>query len=114
MSIKLDAAFVTTSTAVFNGVTTTTTTDVLQVSYVELGFVSGSVTAFVQKGTMVDGVFTPNMPQIRVDVSPDGTFHSSDGAWSGTIPNWAATLATLRAPFDGLLLGVGLVTGTAV
>lgn len=112
--ITLSPESITTSTAVFNGVTSTSVTDTLFVSYVELGFASGSVCAMIQKGTMVDGVFTPNMPQIRVDVQPDGSFLSNDGAWSGTIPNWAATLAALRAPFDGLLLGSGLVTGTAV
>jgi hypothetical protein len=112
--IQLAPASVTTSTAVFNGVSTVTTTDTLFVSYVELGFESGSVVAMIQKGTTVDGVFIMNMPQIRVDVQPDGSFLSNDGAWSGTIPNWAATLAALRAPFDGLLLGSGLVTGTAV
>ena len=112
--IKLDAASTTTSTAVFQGVTKTTVTDTLFVSYVELGFESGSVCAMIQKGTMVDGVFTPNMPQVRVDVAPDGSFHTSDGILAGTIPNWAPTLASLRAPFDGLLLGVGLVQGTEV
>jgi hypothetical protein len=112
--ITLSPASITTSTAVFNGVTTVTTTDTLFVSYVELGFESGSVCAMIQKGSMVDGKFVSNLPQIRVDVSPDGTFRSNDGAWTGTIPNWAATLAALRAPFDGLLLGVGLVSGTAV
>ena len=112
--IKLDAASTTTSTSVFQGETKTTVTDTLFVSYVELGFESGSVVAMIQKGTVVDGVFTPNLPQIRVDVSPDGTFRSNDGVWLGTIPNWTATLAQLRAPFDGLLLGVGLVQGTAI
>lgn len=112
--IHLDSNSVTTSTSTFNGVVTNTVTDTLFVSYVELGFESGSVCAMIQKGTMVDGVFTPNMPQVRVDVAPDGSFHTSDGIWSGTIPNWAPTLASLRAPFDGLLLGVGLVQGTAI
>ena len=112
--ITLSPASITTSTAVFNGVTTVTTTDTLFVSYVELGFESGSVCAMIQKGSMVDGKFASNMPQIRVDVASDGSFRSNDGLWTGTIPNWTATLATLRAPFDGLLLGVGLVSGTAV
>jgi hypothetical protein len=112
--ITLAAPSVTTSSSTFNGVVTTTVADTLFVSYVELGFASGTVTAMIQKGTMVEGVFTPNLPQIRVDVYSDGTFRSNDGLWSGTIPNWTATLASLRAPFDGLLLGSGLVTGTAV
>ena len=112
--ITLSPASITTSTATFNGVSTVTTTDTLFVSYVELGFESGSVVAMIQKGTMVDGVFTQNMPKTRVDVASDGSFRSTDGNWSGTIPNWTATLASLRAPFDGLLLSVGLVQGTAV
>jgi hypothetical protein len=112
--ITLSPASITTSTAVFNGVTSTSVTDKLFVSYVELGFESGSVCAMIQKGSMVDGKFVSNLPQIRVDVASDGTFRSNDGLWAGTIPNWTATLASLRAPFDGLLLGSGLVTGTAV
>jgi hypothetical protein len=112
--IKLAPEAVTTSTAVFNGVSKVTTTDTLFVSYVELGFESGTVTAMIQRGTVVDGTFTANMSQLRVDVSTDGTFRSQDGTWSGTITNWTATLASLRAPFDGLIIGAGLVQGTAV
>ena len=104
----------TTSTTVFNGVTTTSQTDTLFVSYIEINFESGTVSAFIQKGTVVNGAFVCNLPKIRVDVQPDGSFRSNDGNWSGTIPNWTATLAQLRAPFDGLLLGVGLVQGTAI
>ena len=112
--IKLDAASTTTSTSVFQGATTTTVTDTLFVSYVELGFESGSIVAMIQRGTVVDGVFTPKQPQLRVDVSADGTFRSNDGNWSGTLPNWAATLKVIAGQFDGLLLSAGLVQGTAV
>ena len=112
--IHLDAASTTTSTSVFQGTTTTTVTDTLLVSYVELGFESGSIVAMIQRGTVVDGVFTPKQPQLRVDVSADGTFRSNDGNWSGTLPNWSVALKALAASLDGLLLSAGLVSGTAI
>ena len=112
--IKLDAASTTTSTSVFQGATTTTVTDTLFVSYVELGFESGSVVAMVQRGTMVNGIFTPNQSQLRINVNPDGTFASQDGTWSGTLPNWSVALKALAASLDGLLLSAGLVSGTAI
>jgi hypothetical protein len=116
--ITLAVASQTTSTTVFNGVTTVNTTDTLFISYIEIGFDSGSVSAFIQKGTMVNGVFTSNLPKIRVNVNPDGSFSSNDpagpnGGWSGIIPNWSATLAALAAPLDGLLVAAALVQGTA-
>ena len=67
----------------------------------------------VQQGTVVLGVFTPNQPQRRLDVRPDGTFTSQDGAWSGTLPGWTAAVAALSLSLDGLLLGSGVVTGVA-
>jgi hypothetical protein len=63
---------------------------------------------------MVNGVFTPNQPQLRVDVQSDGTFRSQDGTWSGTLPTWSAALTALASSLDGLLLSAGLVQGTAV
>ena len=104
----------TTSTTVFNGVTTTSQTDTLFVSYIEINFESGTVSAFIQKGTVVNGAFVCNLPKIRVNVNPDGTFSSSDGLWTGAIPNWSPTLAALAAPLDGLVVGAGLVAGTTV
>jgi len=68
----------------------------------------------LDRGTMVNNVFTPNQPRLRVDVAADGTFRSQDGQWSGTLPNWSASLAALSASLDGLLLSAGLVSGTAV
>jgi hypothetical protein len=67
----------------------------------------------LQSGTVVNSAFTSNMPQVRVDVSSDGSYRTSDGR-SGTFPNWAASLASLRAPLDGLLLGAGLASGTII
>jgi hypothetical protein len=112
--ITLSPASITTTTAVFNEVSTVTTTDTLRVSYVELNLPAGSVVAMLDRGTMVDGVFTPNQPRLRVDVAADGTFRSNDGVWQGTLPNWSVALKALAASLDGLLLGSGLVTGTAV
>jgi hypothetical protein len=112
--ITLSPASITTSTVVFNGVSSTTLTDTLLISYMELNFPTGSVTAMVQRGTMVNGVFTPNQLQLRINVNSDGTFASQDGTWSGTLPNWAATYAALLLSFENLLLSSGLVTGTAV
>jgi hypothetical protein len=112
--IKLSAPFTTTTTSVFNSVTTTNTTDTLLISYVELGFASGSVCAMIQRGTVVNGVFTPNQPQLRVDVQSDGTFRSQDGTWQGTLPTWSAALTALASSLDGLLLSAGLVQGTAI
>lgn len=112
--IKLSAPSTTTVTSVFNGVTSVFITDTLHVSYVELNLPAGQVSAMIQRGTMVNGVFTMTQPQLRVNINPDGTFHSQDGAWSGTLPNWSTALATIAASFDNLLLSAGLVTGTEV
>jgi len=112
--ILLSSNYVTTSTSTFAGTEKTVTTDVLRISYVELSFGSGSVTAFVQKGIVVNGVFTENMPKIRIDVQPDGSFRSNDGTWQGTLPNWNATLGAIASSLDGILLSAGLVQGTEV
>ena len=110
--IKLNAASTTTNTSVFNSQTTTTVTDTLVIAYVELNLPAGSVVAMIQRGTVVNGLFTPNTSQLRIDVQSDGTFSSQDGSWSGTLPNWSASLAALSASLDGLLLSAGLVSGT--
>jgi hypothetical protein len=111
--ITLSPASITTTTAVFNGTTLVTTTDILIVSYVELNLPAGSVVAMIDRGTMVEGVFTPNQPRLRVDVDADGTFRSQDGVWSGTLPDWSKALPALASSLDGLLLSAGLVSGTA-
>ena len=155
--ITLNSNSQTSVTSTFNGVSTTTVTDTLFVSYVELGFESGSVTAMIKRGTAVFIPATPaytvtipevpaydvtvpavpatdttlgspeytytvpavpantvtvpevlahtnfieNQPMLRVDVQSNGDFRSNDGVWVGTLPNWTAALAQLRAPFDG-------------
>lgn len=111
--ITLSPASITTETSVFNGATTVKVTDTLLITYMELSFVAGSVMAMIERGTMVNGVFTPNQPKLRVEVQPDGTFASQDGTWFGTLSNWAATYAALAVNFENLLLSSGLVTGTA-
>lgn len=112
--ITLAAQDITSTAKMFNGTTLTTVTDTLFVSYIEINFASGTVVAMIQRGTMVNGVFTVNYPTMRVDVAPDGTFQSQDGLWSGTIPNWTASLSAIAAPFDGLLLSSTVTSGTVI
>ena len=112
--IQLGVEDITSTTKVFNGTTITDVTDTIFVSYIEISFANGTVTAMIQRGTMVNGVFTVNYPHLRVDVAPDGTFQSQDGLWSGTIPNWTASLSAIAAPFDGLLLSSTVTSGTVI
>ena len=111
--ITFDAVSIVTTAVTLNAITSTTTTDTLVISYVELSPPLGNAVVMVQQGSVVLGVFTPNQPQRRLDVRPDGTFTSQDGAWSGTLPGWTAAVAALSLSLDGLLLGSGVVTGTA-
>lgn len=114
--IRLDAIYVTAVTSVFNGVTSTATTDTLRVSYAELDLVGGNVMAMVQRGTVVNDVFTANMPQLRIQLNADGTFASQDGSWAGSIPVEVAQgfVQGLTSAFQAFVLGSGAVTGTAV
>jgi hypothetical protein len=113
--IKLDTAFVTTDTSVIGGVQTVASTDTLRVSYVELNLIGGSVMAMVERGTLIDSVFTPNMFKLRIELHADGNFSSTDGSWKGSVP--AAVVAgfvqQLRGAFEAFVLGAGAVTGTA-
>jgi hypothetical protein len=114
--IKLDAHFVTTATTVMEGVTTTNITDTLRIAYVELDLNSGSVMAMLDRGTLVNGVFVTNQPKLRIQLNSDGTFASTDGAWTGTVPVGAVQgfLALLAGAFQSFVLGAGAVTGTQV
>jgi hypothetical protein len=112
--IKLDAAYIKAVTSVFDGVTSTSITDTLEVSYAEIDFVVGNVMAMVQRGTVINGVFTPNLEQLRIQLNADGTFASTDGTWVGAIPAAVAAgfVAQLTAGFQAFILGAGKVTGT--
>ena len=116
--IKLDTAFITTATSVMYGVTSVVITDTMRVSYVEIDFTSGSVMAMVERGTMVGSpaVFTPNMEKLRVQLNADGTFASTNGALTGSIPVQIANgfLASLTAAFQAFVLGAGAVSGTQI
>ena len=111
--ITLNSVSIVTTAVTLNAITSTTTTDTLVISYVELSPPLGNAVVMVQQGTVVASVFTPNQPQRRLDVSPEGSFRSQDGAWSGTLPGWAPAVAALSLSLDGLLLGSGVVSGTA-
>ena len=114
--IKLDAAYVTAVTSVFNGVTSTETTDTLRVSYAELDFVGGSFMAMVERGMVVNGLFTPNLSKLRIQLNAGGTFASTDGSWKGTVPVEAVQgfVTGLISAFQAFVLGAGVVTGTVV
>lgn len=112
--IQLGAQDVTTTTKIFNGVTNNNVTDTLFVSYIEISFESGTVTAMIKRGTVVNGAFVANIPDLRVNVSPDGSFTTPDGSWSGRIPNWVPSLAAIAAPFDNLLLSTGVISGAEI
>lgn len=112
--IKLDATFITTATTIMNGVTTTAITDTLRIAYVELDFNSGSVMALVERGTLVNSVFVPNMDRLRIQLNPDGTFSSTDGTWKGAVPPAVVQgfIAQLAGAFQSFILGAGAITGT--
>ena len=116
--IKLDAAFITAATSVFNGVTTTTTTDTLRVSYAELDLVGGSIMAMVERGTISGSpsAFTPNMSKLRIQLNGNGTFSSQDGSWQGKVDPAVvqAFVAALTTALQTFVLGAGVVTGTQV
>ena len=116
--IKLAPAFITAATSVMDGVTTSETTDTLRVSYVEIDFTLVTVMAMVERGTLEGSpsVFTPNMPTLRIQLNANGTFASTDGSWTGSIPvaSAQAFVATLTAVFQAFILGAGAVTGTQI
>lgn len=131
--IRLDTAFITAVTSVFNGVTSTTTTDTLRVSYAELDLIGGNVMAMVERGYVTPAVtasaegvtpvvaaapatFVATLPKLRIQLSADGKFSSTDGSWAGTIDPAvsAGFVASLRAGFEAFVLGSGAVTGTTV
>jgi hypothetical protein len=123
--ITLSSQYVTTAVSTINGVATTTTTDHLKVSYIEISFDgAGSIRAKIQRGTLtypagfpsVAAVFVPNMKELWVNVNANGSFASQDGTWKGAAGslNVAALLEGLTAALDGALLASGAVSGTEV
>lgn len=58
--------------------------------------------------------FVSGDTSLWVDVHPDGSFSSRDGAWKGTVSAAPQITAGLKAAFDGFLLASGAVTGTIV
>jgi hypothetical protein len=109
--ITLAAQDVTSTTTVFNEVPTTTITDTLYVSYVEISFSSGSVMTILQRGTTQNGTFVPILPDLRVQLNPDGTFSSTNGVWKGVTSQQPVLMATLKTVFDSFILGAGEISG---
>jgi hypothetical protein len=112
--ITLDAASQTTYSSTRNGKTATETVDTLIVRYVELNLVEGSILAIIDRGTMVEGKFVTGDTSLWVDVHPDGSFSSRDGAWVGNVASAGQITAGLKAAFDGFLLASGAVTGKVI
>jgi len=121
-----------------NGVASTNVTDTLRISYAEINLVSGSVMAFIERGTVTPAVaavaasapgvtpvvaavaavpatFVANMPKLRVQLNADGTFASTDGSWKGSVPaaTAAAFVTALQNALEAFVLAAGLITGTA-
>lgn len=112
--ITLSTPYVTTTTSTLGGQTNTAVTDTLFISYVEVNFSPAFIRAKIQRGTMVAGIFTPNIPDVWVNVNPDGSFTSSDGSFQGPAGTLsvAALASGLSTAFDGTILASGVVTGT--
>ena len=112
--IHLDTASTTTASSTRGGKTVTVQTDTLVVRYVEMNLIEGSILAIIDRGQVVDGKFVSTDVPLWVDVKPDGSFTSRDGAWAGTVSTAGTIVQGLKAAFDGFLLAGGVVTGTAV
>jgi hypothetical protein len=112
--ITLDTNSVTTASSTRGGKTTTSTMDTLVVRYVEMNLVEGSILAIIDRGQVVDGKFIATDTPLWVDVQPDGSFASRDGAWVGKVDSAPQITAGLKAAFDGFLLASGAVQGKAV
>ena len=90
----------------------TTITNTLFVSSVTLDMTTGAIYATIQRGALLNGIFTPNFPTLQVTVNPDGSFISQDGTWSGSVGAIAASLvASLKTQFDQFILASGAVSG---
>lgn len=112
--IQLDSVSTTTATSTRNGQTLTSTTDTLVVRYVELNLVEDSILAIIDRGQVTDGKFVSTDSPLWVDVRPDGSFSSRDGAWVGNVQTAGAIVGGLKQAFDGFLLASGAVTGKVI
>lgn len=112
--ITLAPQYITSATRTFNGQTITNTTDTMRISYAELDLVGGSVMCMVERGTVIGGAFTPNMSKLRIQLNADGTFASTDGSWSGTVPVAVVQgfVSGLTSAFQQFVLGAGAVQGS--
>jgi hypothetical protein len=87
-------------------------TDTLRVSRVWLDFPERTISAKIQRGTVIDGAFVENMPALQITVDRSGSFISNDGTWTGTVESVPGLLDSLRSEFDSFILTSGSVTGT--
>jgi hypothetical protein len=115
--VKLDSTYTTSVQHMFGGaVQSTTVTDTIQVFSVALNLTTSIISAVLKRGTVVDGKFVENMPSLQITVNPDGSFLSTDGTWSGSMPpaSLAALFTSLGSTFDQFILGSGAVTGSQI
>jgi hypothetical protein len=115
--IKLDTAFITNVQHTLGAnVVSTTVTDTLLVFSATLNLTTSVISAVVKRGTLVAGVFTENMDALTIAVNPDGSFMSTDGTWSGSMPaaSVASLFTSMKTTFDQFILGSGAVTGTQI
>jgi hypothetical protein len=112
--IKLNSQFVTVINHTFGGQTQESeTTDTLFISSVRIDFTTGAMYAVIQRGTVVNSVFTSNYPDLNMTVNPDGSF-VSDGGWNGSVAAAPALVAQLKSQFDQFILASGLIQGTTI
>jgi hypothetical protein len=113
--IALTGNSITTQTTSFKGQSTTVVTDTLLVAEARIDFTSGAIYAIIRRGTMAAGQFQPNQPDLSICANPDGSVVSPDGSIAGTIAGGiAALVASLKSQGDQMVLGAGIVTGTAI
>lgn len=120
--ITLASQYVTTASSTVNGATTTAITDTLRINYIEISFDPPGIRAKIERGAIVTPAgypsvpkeFAPNMKEVWVNVSADGSFASQDGTWKGAPGslNVAALLAGLTSALDAALLASGAVAGS--
>jgi len=117
--IQLAADFVITQQFLLgSAVQSSAKTDTLFISSVNVNFASGVITATIRRGTIINGAFSSNYPDVQVTVAADGTYSSSDGSITGTLasgtPPTNVALAQIASAFEQLVLGTGVIQGTQV
>lgn len=112
--IKLNAQFVTENDTLVGGaVEKTVITDTLFISQFAIDLNAQNLTATMEQGTLINGVFQPNAPNLQVSGNMDGAISVSNGTNASIPPALVAALvSSLKTSLDQFVLSSGLVTGT--